>query len=64
MNWQKNNPERVREITLKAVKKHYATNKVEINAKLRERYANDPEFRQRRDAITKKSYNKRKQANS
>jgi hypothetical protein len=47
--------------TLRAIRKYQEKNKDKINSKWRERYENDPEFREKQKQKSKLKYEKKKQ---
>ena len=55
-SWNERNREKKREIDLRACKKYQAKNRDKINAHTRERYANEPGYRERRLKATRKYY--------
>jgi hypothetical protein len=46
--------------TLRAVRKYQEKNKEKINSKWRERYENDPEFREKQKQLSREKYQKKK----
>lgn len=47
--------------TLRAVRKYQEKNKDKINSKWRERYENDPEFREKQKQLSREKYQKKKE---
>jgi hypothetical protein len=47
--------------TLRAVRKYQEKNKEKINSKWRERYENDPEFREKQKQLSREKYQKKKE---
>jgi hypothetical protein len=56
-----NNVYKTPSYTLRAVKKYQEKNKDKINSKWRERYENDPEFREKQKQKSREKYQRKKE---